>query len=167
MKYKNYIILFIICVFTVLFTLYFCKIYRNSLSNIDDSSIDDILINVTGNSYDELYNNINNYNKEYDSYVIYIASYKKNDVSTLESNLKRIVVDGGYKNVLYINTDELKNYEYLNRLVSDFSDGAISSVKMSDLPAFVSFKNESVIDVVSISTMDDEHIIDFLEGFND
>lgn len=167
MKTKNYIILFVICIFTVLFTLYFCRIYKNSLVNVFDSSINDILIDVTGSSYEALYNNINNYNKENRNYIIYVASYKSFDIFDLEKNLKDIVIDKGLKNVLYINVDDLKSFDYLNSLLNDFGDGDFSNIKKSSLPVLLFFRNERIYNVVSILNMDYSSLSSVLEELND
>lgn len=164
MKTRNYIIVFVISIITILFTFYFCEIYRNSVKNVDDSSIGEVLINVTGASYDDLYSNISNYTKENDDYVIYVASYKKSDISLLEKNLKEIVIKDGLKNVLYINADELKKSEYLNRLLDDFGDGDVSN---GGLPLFIFFRNQKIYNVVSIVNMDEYSLKAILEGYDD
>ena len=167
MKKSNYFVLFLICILTVLFTFYFCKIYSNSLINVDESSISDILTDVTGKSYEMLYNNINNYNKESHNYVIYVASYKGIDMSSFENRLRKIIVDSNFKNVIYINADELAKYDYINKLINDFSDGSFENVGVNNLPIFIFFKNEKIDHIVSIYNMDDFTLKDVLEGLYD
>lgn len=165
MKTKNYIILFVISILTILFTFYFCKIYSNSLDNLDDSSIGELLTDVTGSSYEELYNNISNFSNENHDYVIYVASYKKSDVSNLENNLRNVVIDGNFKNVIYINVDELEKSSYIDRFVSEFSDNNIT--RISDMPVFICFKNQKIEKVISIGNLDENSLESILVEYND
>ena len=167
MKTKNYIILAIIFVITILSTLYFCRIYSNSLVNVDESTIGDVLIDVTGSSYDALYNNIVNFGKENHDYIVYVASYKTTDISALENNLRKAVVDGSFKNIVYINVDALKKYDYINRFVSEFSNDSISRIERSDLPVFICFRNEKIDKAVSIMNMDEKSLESILVDYND
>lgn len=164
MKFRNYVIVLVISVFTILFAFYFCGIYKNSIKSVDESFIGDVLIDVTGSSYDELYSNISNYTKENDDYVIYVASYKNNDISLLENNLSKVVINEGIKNVLYINADELKKSDYLDRLIDDFSDGNVSN---GSLPLLIFFRNQKIYNVVSIVYTDEYSLKAVLEGYDD
>ena len=71
MKLKNYILLSVFYVFTILLVVYCCVIYKNSSKNVSDSNISYYVVDVTGKSYNELFNNINNYNTENSHYIIY------------------------------------------------------------------------------------------------
>ena len=167
MKSKKYLLLTFIYVFTILLTIYFCRIYKNSITNVDDSSIGNLITDVTGSSYDMLYNNISNYNKENHNYVIYVASYKYFDLSNFENKFRKVIIDNNVKSVIYINADELKKYEYLNRLISDFSDSDFSSVNISDLPVFIYFKNEKIVNIVRVEEMDEISLFNALEEIYD
>jgi len=166
-KSKKYLLLTFIYVFTILLTIYFCRIYKNSITNVDDSSIGNLITDVTGSSYDMLYNNISNYNKENHNYVIYVASYKYFDLSNFENKFRKVIIDNNVKSVIYINADELKKYEYLNRLISDFSDSDFSSVNISDLPVFIYFKNEKIVNIVRVEEMDEISLFNALEEIYD
>jgi len=161
-KSKKYVFLFLIYFITIILTVYFFMIYRNSIVNVDDSSIDHIITDVTGNTYEMLYDNISNYNKEDHDYIIYVASYKYYDLSDFERNLSEVVIDNSLKNIIYINVDELKKYEYLNRLISDFSDSQYPDVKIGELPVFIYFKNEKIVDIVNVRNKDKYSLINLL-----
>lgn len=127
---KKNILLFIIYVFTVLIVLYLSKIYKNSISSINDSSV--AFNDVTSYSYSVLYDNIYSYSKENPNFLIYV--YDKNN-----SN------ESFQENVLYIDINGLKNFNYINTLFSDFDyDG---SIKKSDLPIYIKFVDGKIVSV--------------------
>ena len=152
MKSKNYILLFVIYIFTILCVLYFCKIYRNS-SSLRGASIDSYVLDVTGSSYDELYNNILNFSEENNSFVIYISSYKK-DCSSFENMLVNIIKESNLKNkILFINSDDLLSFNYVNKLIDSFSED--SDVSFGELPIFVIIKDGNVFSIVSVINFDE------------
>ncbi len=162
MKSKNYILLCIIYLCTILSVIYFCLIYNNSNSSIIDSDIGNLVIDVTGKNYEELYNNIDNYTKEDHDYVIYVSSYKKRDMKTFENMLKDVISSNNLKNrILYINVDELKKYNYINNLLGDFSYE--NKLNKSDLPVFISFHNGKIVDVTSVYNFSYEELCSYLE----
>lgn len=165
MKSKG-LILFIFYFVTVLLVFYLCAIYKNSFISISDSNIDDVLISVTGNNYDELYSNISNYSKESHDFVVYVVSYKNLNVNSFESILKNNIISNNLTDkVLYINVDHLKKFNYLNRLVSDF--GYSESISFDDLPIFILFHNEKIVEFISIGEMDYDSISNYLEDCYD
>lgn len=164
MKSKNYILLFVIYILTILCVLYFCKIYHNS-SSLKGVSIDDYVLDVTGNSYDELYNNILNFSKENDNFIIYISSYKQ-DSSSFEDVFIDVITEKGLKNkILFINSDSLSNYDYVNKLI-DSLDGIVP-ISKKYLPVFVSVKNQKVINIDYIRKIDEESLKNILGGVYD
>ncbi len=160
------LVLFFIYFITILLVFYLCAIYKNSFISVSDSNIDDVLISVTGNNYDELYNNISNYSKESHGFIIYIVSYKDKDLSSFEQALKNNIISNNLTGkVLYINVDKLKNFNFIKKLVSDF--GYSENISLKDLPLFVSFYNEKIIDVISVSEMDYNSVSNYLEVYYD
>lgn len=127
---KKNILLFVIYVFTVLIVLYLSKIYKNSISSINDSSV--AFNDVTSYSYSVLYDNIYSYSKENPNFLIYV--YDKNNLN-----------ESFQENVLYIDINGLKNFNYINTLFSDFDyDG---SIKKSDLPIYIKFVDGKIVSV--------------------
>lgn len=162
LKYRNHVLLCCIYIFTILFTLYLCLLYRNSSINVDSSKIDDYISDVTGTNYDILYENISNYNDENDVFYIYVSSYKSLDLSSFEGRLKNIVVDNNIKNIIYINADNLKKFDYLKRLISDFGYSN-TDISIKSLPIFIVFNSGKITDIVSIYDKDDNFLREILE----
>ena len=161
---KN-IILCIIYIITIFLTFYFCLLYKNSSTNIVSSEIDGFISNVTDDNYDKLFDNIKNYSNEYDEFYLYVASYKKIDLSSFEERLRNIVLDNNIKNIIYINYDELKNGNYLQMLISDF--GFSGSYKFDNLPIIIVFRNGYIVDIYNIYQKNDIFLKNLMGGNND
>lgn len=155
MKLKNYVLLSVFYVFTILLVVYCCVIYKNSSKNVSDSNISYYVVDVTGKSYNELFNNISNYNTENSHFIIYVSSYKNDNVISFENIFKKVISDKNLKGkILYVNADNLKSFDYLNRFLNDF--GFSDKINSSSLPIFIVIDNNKVIDI--------ESVIDFDEG---
>lgn len=166
MKLKNYILLSIFYVFTILFVIYCCVIYKNSSKNISDSDISNYVVDVTGKNYNDLYNNVSNYNTENSHFIIYVASYKNDRVVSFENIFEGVIGDKNLKGkILYINADNLKNFEYVNKVLNEFD--YIGSVKVSSLPVFIVVKNNKVIDLKSVIDFDKDDIESIVNSIYD
>ena len=119
MKYKNYFVLLLVYVLTIVFVFYCSKVYFNSSH---DSSTGEFVFsnNVTSNDYNALYNNVYNYSLENTDFVIYVSN--KLSYSTLN-------------NMLYIDSSQFKSYKILDRLVNSF--GYNYSVSKKDIPFYI------------------------------
>lgn len=163
MKIKNLFLLIAIYLITILVVIYFCLIYNNSSNNIVESDIGDLIIDVTGKGYDDLYNNIKNYSNENHRYVIYVSSYEHTDIKSFESVFKNVIKYNNFKNrILYINSDELKHFSYINRLLNDFSYEYVLNEKQ--LPIFISFNGEKITEVISIFDFSYDDLLKYLEA---
>ena len=157
MKLKNYILLSVFYIFTILLVIYWCVIYKNSSKNISDSNISDYVVDVTGKGYDELYNNISNYNTENNQFIIYVTSHEGNRVASFEDAFKSVISDKNLKGkILYIDIDDLKDFEYINRLLEDF--GYSERISVSSLPIFIVVNNSRVADLKSVSVFSKDDI---------
>ena len=157
MKLRNYILLSVFYIFTILLVMYCCTIYNNSSKNVNDSNISNYVVDVTGKSYDDLYSNISNYNAENNHFIIYVASYKNDKTILFEDVFEGIISEENLKGkILYINVDSLKEFEYVNNLLNDF--GYVERVKTSYLPIFIVINNNSVVDLKSVAGFDREDI---------
>lgn len=166
MRYRNYILMLIICVITFLLVIYLCALYKNSSSNFNNSDIDDVLISVTGKNYEDLYNNIVNFSNENHDFIIYVASYKNNKIYDFESVFEKVISDHSFNHgILYVNVDNLKKIDYINKLFNDFSYNYF--LKISDLPVFVEFHDDKITNVISIFDYDFDSLSGFLEGIYD
>lgn len=134
MKFKNYILLSFIYVFTILIVLYLSRVYTNSIESI--SNYPDFVNDVTSSNYDDLYNNIYNYSKENPDFIVLVSSKKYLENFNLEN----------YNNeILYVSVDELFSFKNLNRLINDFDYDY--SVNRKDLPIFLIFENGNLVDI--------------------
>lgn len=157
MRLKNYILLSIFYIITILVVIYFCVIYQNSSKNVSDSDISNYVVDVSSRDYGDLYNNINNYNVENSQFIIYVASYKYTDLSSFESIFQDVINDMNLKSkILYINVDDLKSFGYINKFLNDF--GYSESVKVSSLPIFIVVNNNEVIDLKSVIDLNKDDI---------
>ena len=77
---RNYLILCVIYIFTILGVFYFSRIYSNS-SHYYKSDVG--ILDITSSKYDVLFTNVLNYASENDSFTIYVSSgdsYTGNDL---------------------------------------------------------------------------------------
>ena len=118
---RNYLILIVIYVFTILGVFYFSRVYSNSFgySSFDLGSYD-----ITG-SYDAMYSNIYNYSSENDEFVILVSD-----------------VDSYSDNYLFINADKV-SFNDLNKLIVAFGGSSVDF----RVPLFISFKNGRIVNV--------------------
>ena len=71
MKFKNYIILFIVYILTILLVFYLFFLYRNSNDKLDNT-FNKIINQVNNDSFDDVIKNIDNYMIEYKEFILYI-----------------------------------------------------------------------------------------------
>ncbi len=139
-KIKNYLIVTVIYLITILAVLYIVFLYKksNNIANYD-SDMNMYVLNISDDNYEKLYNNINNYIVEKNNFVIYVSS--DGYVST---NLKKIIIEYNLnKEFLYINTDNVKN---INKLIKDFSENQFSPIEKNDA-TIIYFLNGKIIDI--------------------
>ena len=129
MKYRNYFVLLLVYVLTIVFVFYCSKVYFNS-SN--DSSTGEFIYsnNVTSLNYDVLYKNVYNYSQENTDFVIYVSS-------KLDSSITG--------NMLFIDSSQFKSYKVLDKLISSF--GYSYSVSKNDIPFYIVFKDGKIVDI--------------------
>lgn len=118
-----------------------CKIYSNSTSVVE-LSISDYTLNITDKKYDKIYNNILNFSNEKDEFVIYISSSKNNDLS-FEKYFIDFINNKNLKNkILFIDSDSLSNFDYINKLIDDL--GGNMTVSKKELPMFIIITDQKV-----------------------
>lgn len=165
MKFKNYIVLYIFYIFTILGVLYLCKIYSNSRA-VSNLLISDYTIDITDNSYEKILNNILNFSSEHNEFVIYISSYKDVDMTSFEESFIDVINRSNLKNkILFINSDSLSSFEFINNFICDM--GGNISVFRKDLPIFIIVSNRRVLSVKSVSGFDESSLNDILGGIYD
>ena len=164
MKYNKFIVLILIYIITIVSTLYLSKIYSNSSNKASDLFLDDYFFNVTGMNYNDLYDNIDNYNNENDNYVIYVSS---NDYEQFNNAMRDLVVKNNYKNkILFINYSSVGKIRSINKLINSFCDNC-SNLKKDDLPVFICFKNQKIDKIVSVDDIGSDELSSLLEVYYD
>ncbi len=165
MKFKNYIILLVFYVLTVLCVLYLCKIYSNS-SSVRSTFVSDYALDITDSSYDKIYNNVLNFSEENEGFVIYISSYKDDDVRSFEKKFINAINEKNLKNkVLFVNSSNLSKFSYINDLIHDF--GCDSIISKRDLPIFVIINDKKVLSIKSVSQFDYDSLKNLLGDIYD
>jgi hypothetical protein len=159
-KFKNYILLFVIYIFTIFLVIYLCTIYKNSSKNVYSSSISNLVVDVTSKDYDKLFSNIKDYGIENHHFIIYVASYN-NDMSSFEKVFEKVIYEKSLKGrILYINSDNLKSFEHINLVLNDL--GYSGKVKYSSLPLFIVVNGDKIVDVKSVSNYTEANLLDIL-----
>ena len=124
-KYKNYIILFLIYVFTICIVFYCSEVYKKSLYNNKSININD----VTNSDYNTIFSNVYNYSLEHASFKIYVSQSVDQDIG----------------DDLFININKVKISD-LNKLIVDF--GYNYTLYKSDISFYIVFNDGRIVDVV-------------------
>lgn len=135
---RNYFIVGIIYVLTILGVVYCISLYNSVHKFTYDDSVD---MFVLDSSYDKMFSNVSNYMYENDKFVIF---YSEDDSIV---DLKNFIVDYDVSHsFLYLN-----NFEFFNRLLNDFSYD-FSGFKNNKY--FIYFSDGKIIEVVDCSSFD-------------
>ena len=124
-KYKNYIILTVVYLFTVGFTIYLSDVYKKST----ESSEPEFLNEITNSRYDIMYDNVYNYSLEHSDFSIYVANNKSLDDD----------------DILFIDSDKISS-KNLNRLIFDF--GYNYNISKDSVPFSIVFKDGKIKEIV-------------------
>ena len=153
MKLKNWIVLLVFYVFTILGVLYLCKIYKNS-SSVVELSVSDYVLNISDKKYDKIYNNVLNFSNENDEFIIYVSS--GND-SYFEKMFIDIINEKNLKNkVLFIDSNGLSSFHDIQKLVDSLEGNYTVSKK--GLPIFIIVRNQKVFSIKSVGNIDSESL---------
>ena len=122
-KYKNYIILFVIYIFTIGFVFYCSTVYKKSLYN-SEINVND----VTSSDYNTIFSNVYNYSLEHSSFKIYVSDSVCEDIG----------------DNLFIDINRIKIGD-LNKLISEFG---YSYTVHKDDSFYIVFNDGRIVDVV-------------------
>ena len=162
MKVKNWIVLLVFYIITILGVLYLCKIYSNS-SSVVELSISDYTLNITDKKYDKVYDNVLNFSNEKDEFVIYVSS---RDNSSFEKTFIDVINESNLKNkILFIDSDGLANFDYVNKLIDSLGGNTVISKKK--LPIFIIIKDQKVSNVEFVDNFDKDSLKNILGGIYD
>lgn len=135
---KNYILLSVILIISVVLVIYFYMWYGTYEENRLNSSIMDKYLTVIN------YNELDNYLVENNDVVIYISKLEDNDIRAFEKKFKNVIDYNSLNNkILYLNlTNEIKNNKLYENIKAKYG--------ISDLPSIVIYRNGLIYDVFNI-----------------
>ena len=150
---KNYIILGVIILFTLLILYYFymwVDVYKESKINIP---IMDKYMSVIN------YNELDNYVVENPNTIVYVSVLEDENIREFEKQLKnKYKVNEIENEVLYMNiTEEFKSKELKNNMISKYS---VNNLNITDVPCVLVFNDGLLSSIYSIS--DNDYDIDRL-----
>lgn len=124
-KYKNYIILVVVYLFSIGLTTYLSDVYKKSTESVEPKSFNEI----TNSRYDIMYNNVYNYSLEHSDFSIYVSKNKIDDDD----------------DILFIDSDKISS-KNLNRLIFDF--GYNYNISKDSVPFSIVFKDGKIKEIV-------------------
>ena len=150
---KNYIILGVVVLVTMLILYYFymwVDVYKESKINIP---IMDKYMNVIN------YNELDNYIVENPDTIVYVSVLEDENIREFEKKFKIKYKNNQINNeLLYMNiTDDIKNNDLKSEMISKYS---VNSLNITDVPLIMVFENGILNSIYSIS--DNEYDIDKL-----
>lgn len=140
--FKNYIVLSIILLLTIIVVIYFYMWYGEfKMNKMNDPIMDEYLTVIN-------YNELENYLIENNNVIIYASSLNDEKTRKFEKKLKTVINDYSFNNdILYLDLTEIKKDEKLyNAFKEDYN--------LSNLPCILFFYQEQVYDVYDINEND-------------
>ena len=137
---KNYFLLFILFIITLLITLYINSIIRDyKYIKVDVSPLEEIT-QINLNELDIALSELNNG-------IIYIGNIHNKENKRLERDILRKIKSEDLENYVYYCdvSNELNNNKYISILINNFPN-IRNDLKLS--PAFIYFKNGEIIEVI-------------------
>lgn len=137
---KNYFLLFILFIITLLITLYINSIIRDyKYIKVDVSPLEEIT-QINLNELDIALSELNNG-------IIYIGNIHNKENKRLERDILRKIKSEDLENYIYYCdvSNELNNNKYISILINNFPN-IRNDLKLS--PAFIYFKNGEIIEVI-------------------
>lgn len=144
---KNYIILGVVIVVTILILYYFymwVDVYKESKVNIP---IMDKYMSVIN------YNELDNYIVENPSTIVYVSILENDEIRKFEKDLKNKYKNNLINNdILYMNiTDDIENKEVRNEMLNKYS---LNDLSITDVPCVMVFSDGMLKSVYSVSDND-------------
>ena len=135
---KNYILLAVTLIISIVIVIYFYMWYGEFESNRVNTSVMDNYLSVIN------YNELDAYLVENKDAVLYVSALNNTDIRNFENRFKQIISKYSLNNkILYLNlTNEYKDNELYNDIKNKYS--------ILDMPCIIIFKDNQVDDVYSI-----------------
>ena len=138
---KNYVILFILFIATLLITLYINSIIRDyKYIKVNVSPLEGTISQINLNELDIALSELNNG-------IIYVGNIHNKENKRLEKDILRKIKNEDLENYVYYcdASNDLDNNKYINVLINKFPN-IRNNLKVS--PAFIYFKNGEAIEVI-------------------
>lgn len=161
-KIKNYFVLLLIILATIIVCLYlfsWYKLYDNN--KLNDPVITDTLVEVK-------YNNLDNILRERDFLVVYMCTTNEKVCRSFESKFKKYINNNNLNDeIVYLNLGlKYDENNYINKIYNKYkSDDLVK--KANKYPTLLVFKSGKIIDVLSSSdkVITINEIEQFLKGY--
>lgn len=136
---KNYIILAVAILFTVLAVFYMRGWYITTKEYYDNNSV--IIDTVSEINNDE----IGNYATDNPNFVLYVSSGSNADIKPFEKKLKKFILKNDLRNnILYLNLENVNIDEFNNYLNGFATENANSSLSDKNSSAIYIFQNGKI-----------------------
>lgn len=162
-KYKNYIILLVVSIFTVIACIYALKwhaVYKKELLNstiitdyINELKSDELKIYVADNPYT----------------IIYFGVKGNEDCRKFENKLKKYIVDHNLHDVMvYVNLDDLSTENFGSQFDSLYNTKILREEKkyLNEVPAIAVYNHLTLLDFVSDNNLDIKTVDNLLSDYN-
>lgn len=160
---KNYVVLGVIIILTLLITLYLCSWYRQYSENkITEPIITDTLREVE-------YNNLNTVLKERDVLIMYMCTTDEDICRNFEKQFASYVKDNNLtEEIIYLNLGySMDEDELLSKVYNNYKSDSLVK-KVYTYPTLMIFNQGKIVDVLSSSSKDKitiKQVEEFLEGY--
>lgn len=126
------------------------SLYKKTKGIISEEQITNMgMKEISESSYDKLYNNINNFAVENNTFILYITN-SSNDFFIFENDLKKLITESGLANsFVYLDAENID----ITRLISDLSQNKMK-INKKDIPVFVYFKNGYINEIIHHQNFD-------------
>ncbi len=163
---KNYVILFIVLICTILLVFYIRSWYNTSkIYYSQNSVIKDVASEI---NYDEIFN----YTLESQKFILYVSSGSNNEIKNFERSLKRLVIKLDLNDdILYLNLDNVQD-SFIDDLRHSFgaSDNIRKQISDNSNATIYIFEDGKIISVLNnVSGFTMKQIESFIKksGFDD
>lgn len=132
---RNYIIFFILVIFTIVLTLVFRNWYNlNQDFNKKRTIMSEFLVSVNEEEFA-------NYTMENNNVIIYLASSKDESLESFEIELKKMLIEHNLQEqIVFIDLNQVDN-EFFKNLTDNYFSENLKNVKLSKFPNILIMEN--------------------------
>jgi len=151
---KNYIIVFVIGLLTMLIVLYMAKFYNNNKYNEDKSVISDYLFNIN-------IKELENYLLENPDVVIYCADNENLENEKFEKKLRKLIIkEDLQKQFVFLDAKEIKEND-IQKIQENYLSNKTKNVSLDYYPLVLIITDGKIEEVIKLTEQNMD--IDYLE----